>query len=160
MILVGFSTTNGFFSGLVRRFTKSKASHAFLAYEAMGIWWVLEADWNGIKTWPLSKFQKVNKIVALLAIKEIKPENLHKTIDLIGDSYDYGTLFGSIFPLIGKWFKKKWHNPFNSPKAMICSEVVVAALQECKFPGADSLISNDCTPEDVLEFLSKALATS
>lgn len=155
MNYVGFSTTNGLVSRLVRWFTKANVSHAFLIVELYGKGWYVGAEATGIVMMPIEKFQKNNMIKAVCKVPEMTDEDLSVVMESLGESYDYAGLLGGIFPQIGRWFKQKWKNPWANKKAMICSEFVTLALQEAEVKGAEDLDPTAVTPQDLKEFLLK-----
>jgi hypothetical protein len=153
MTYVGFSTTNGFFSRLLRWITKAKVSHAFLVTELHGTDWYIGAEAQGVVMMPMSRYQKRSIIKALDPLPELTDEGLVKVMQYLGEGYDYPGLLGGIFPVIGRWFKQKWKNPWDSSKTVICSELVTLALQEAGIKGADKLDPTAVTPQDLWDFL-------
>jgi len=154
MIYVGFSTTNFIVSRIIRRLTKSEVSHTFFAYLAFGRLWVLEAGFLGICIVPLDKFAKKNQIILLVPVKELNTEDLSSAMDRLGDAYDFGGLFGGIFPIIGHWLKRKWKNPWDNTKAMFCSELIVTTLQDAKFKGMEEFVAADTTPQELKDYFT------
>ena len=155
MISIAFSTQpKNLLSRLVRWFTKSKASHAFIIFEALGRAWILESGIKGIVVLPLDKFR--DQMVTVVRIPEMTDDHLSKVMDdNLGLDYDFTGLFGMGLTIIGLWFKTKCRNPLNNPRSMFCSEFVVLALQECSFPGADQLDAANTSPQDLLDFLTE-----
>lgn len=149
---VGFSTTNMIISRIVRWFTNSKCSHAFMVIDLYDKPWVLESGYFGIVLLPLDKFAKANKIVALVPV-DVPQINVVSAMEELGDAYDFGGLVGAMFPIVGRWFKARWNNPFNSSRAMFCSEFVVTALQHANFPGSDTLVPANTSPQNLMDFL-------
>jgi len=155
MNYVGFSTTNKIISRIIRWVTHSEVSHTFLAYQAFNRIWVLEAGFLGVSIVPLDKFKAKNNIVLMVPVRELSPDDLGAAMDQLGTAYDFGGLLGAIFPVIGHWFKRKWKNPWNNPKAMFCSELVVYSLQSAKFPGTEALVPADTSPQDLKDFFTE-----
>ena len=155
MNYVGFSTTNKLISRLIRWITRAEVSHTFLIVELYGQPWVAGAEFNGLVLMPVHKFQRNNTIKAVCKVPELTDKHLEKVMDSIGEAYDYGGLIGGIFPQIGRWLKQKWKNPWANPKAMICSEFVTMALQECKLKGAEGLDPVAVTPQELKDFLTE-----
>lgn len=154
---VAFSTPKHFnpVSWLVRKFTGSTASHAFFIYYDVDFCsdMVMEAHEVGFRIIPLAHFEKKNEILATFTPKTSIEEGLKKVaLEYLGTMYDYGGLFGGLVTMFGKWLKRKWHNPLQSSKAVFCSEAVVIALQESKYPGADGLEARDTTPQDLMNY--------
>lgn len=158
MIKLGFSTTNKILSRLVRWFTKSKVSHCFVIFEWLGEEWVLESEWAGIQIVPMSSFMaRQNIIVETIELPDVTMEDLKPALKDAGVPYDYSGLFGSIFPIIGHWFKMRWSNPWNNSKAMFCSEFIVKWFQEMGFEPANNLVPEDTTPDQLLKVLMEHL---
>jgi hypothetical protein len=157
---IGFSTPKKFnpVSWLVRKLTGSTASHAFFVYHDKD--WdadmVLEAHEFGFRLMTLALFEKSNEIVATFNPRSpIDAGVQFVALEYLGRAYDWGGLLGSAVLLLGRWLKRKWHNPWNSSKAVFCSEVVVIALQKSGYLGAPELVPHDTTPQDLLEFLTR-----
>lgn len=155
MIQIAFSTQpKNLLSRVIRWFTKSKVSHCFIVFEAFGHKWILESGIKGVVILPLDKFD--GEIRALVDIPELTPEALGNVMeDDLGRDYDFTGLAGMAINYIGRWFKAKWKNPLNASRSMFCSEFVVKALAESKFPGADQLDAADTSPQDLLDFLTE-----
>lgn len=163
-VYIGFSTPNWFnpVSWVVRKFTGSSVSHTWTMYfdDDLGIYVVLEAHELGFRIVPFERFEKYNKIVTLIDpvwpfhdLQNQNKDGLFFLAKLLGSMYDFPGLFGSAFVVLGKWLRLKWHNPFKGPRLMFCSEANTRALQVIKYPGADSLIPDDTSPQDLMEFL-------
>lgn len=156
-IRIGFSTvTNSLVSRLVRWLTKSRCSHAFFVYfdEDWQTDMVMEASDAGFREIPLATFQKQNTIVAMIAPLMPLDEGLKfVALTYLGTAFDYTGLLGIGPTLLGRWLKRKWHNPWNTAAAVFCSEAVVVAMKRVWYPGAASLIPSDTSPSDLLRFM-------
>ena len=73
----------------------------------------------------------------------------------LGEWYDFTCLFGTIFPILGRWLKAKWKNPFNNSRALFCSEAVTKVPQVSKYPRSEFLVPENTTPQDLLVFLTE-----
>lgn len=156
MISIGFSTTDKLLSRIIRKLTKSRVSHSFIMFDWLGKKWVLEAGFNGVGILPLERFlADGNIIVEVVDLPHVELEDLIPAMEDMGERYDFGGLLGGIVPLIGKWFKQKWHNPFNDTKALFCSEFIVYWLQDLAFEPAYNLVPEDVSPEELLKLLEK-----
>jgi hypothetical protein len=134
------------------------ASHAFFIYHDVD--WsadmVMEAHEVGFRLIPLAHFEKKNEIVASFVPKASLESGLREVaLTYLGTHYDFGGLIGSAFLLLGRWLKRKWHNPLQDARSVFCSEAVVIAMQKSKYPGADGLEARDTTPQDLLNFFEK-----
>lgn len=153
MIYVGFSTSNHFVSKAIEFFQQDNVSHAFLAFDMFGVRWVIEAGLPGVVLVPMSRWK--GKIVDLVPIhcSHTDDEVIRVAMEELGTPYDFGSLFGFIFTMVGKWFKLKVRNPLTSSGAMVCSELVAKVLQRVDYPGASALEPEQTTPSDLQMFL-------
>jgi hypothetical protein len=147
---IGFSTTSGWLSRMIRRITGSPVSHSFVVYHstAFGKDMVLEASGQGFRVMSWRRFDKENKLVAIYRLKVADPvahEALGKLADRLGDAYDTLSLFGY---LLRKWFRLE-RVPFDSRKKLICSEAVALFLGWCGMPFDDVSV---VTPKILLDF--------
>jgi hypothetical protein len=158
MVSIGFSTTNKLISNIIKFGTKSDVSHAFVLFDWLGERWVLEAGFNGIYTISYDSFVANGNIIKyVINLPYVKMEDLLPAFKQMGVKYDFGALIGSSVVLLGAWLKKKWNNPFNTPKAMMCSELIVTWLQQIKFDGAEKLKPANTPPSALLDFLKNKL---
>ena len=156
---VGFSTSKkSWVSRIIRWFTKSKTSHTFLVYYDQD--WsrdmIMESTEGGYKISPYSKYE--SEVVAVFTPKQSIEVGLAKSVDWLGEAYDYTGLIGMMWVEFGRWIKRKWHNPLHSSNAMFCSEAVVRVLQDSNYPGADQFDPTSTDPEMLLEFFEKEQA--
>jgi hypothetical protein len=156
---IGFSTqTNNIGSRVIRWFTKSRVSHAFLVYkdQEWGEDFVMEATDGGVKISALAKFSKHNDIIAIIEPKQSLEVGVKEAaINWLGNHFDYEGILGMMIVYIGHWFRLTWRNPFVSTTSAFCSEFVARVLQWSNYPGSEKLIPEDTAPEDLLEFLEK-----
>jgi len=156
---VGFSTPKMFnpVSWLVRKFTGSKASHAFFVYHDadFDMNMVMEAHELGFRLTPLKHFEKHNNILRL-----VSPKNpIDFGVKLVarrylGTMYDYASLFGMIVVMVGRWLKRKWKNPARSSKNVYCSEAVILAMKQS--PGYEKMdLDTESTPQDLYDWFEK-----
>lgn len=147
---VGFSTTGGWLSRIIRRITGSPVSHCFVVYHssAFGKDMVLEASGQGFRVMSWRRFDKENKLVAIYRLKvadELAHDALARLGDRLGDAYDTLSLFGY---LLRKWFRLK-RVPFDSRNKLVCSEAVALFLGWCGMPFDDVSV---VTPKILLDF--------
>jgi len=154
--LVGFSTSNELVSRLIRFFTKAKVSHTFLVIRAPFLEedLVIEAAWAGFRATTLRRFKKKNTVVALMKPAVPLDKGLRDALTWLGESYDFGGLFGMAFVLLGRWLRRKVRNPLHDSRAIFCSEANTLVLQASGYPGADVLDPTETSPADLLEFMS------
>ena len=156
MIRVGFSTdTSSIISAVVRWFTGSKTSHVWLLFDDtfFGLPMVLESADVGFRLIPYENFKaQHNTVLAVLDPPYPLDVGVREAAMWIGESYDYTGLVGSVFVLLGRWLKRKWRNPWASPKALFCTESVVRVMQASHYPGSETLDPTGTTPQDLLDF--------
>jgi hypothetical protein len=154
-VWVGFSTTNLWISRLIRFFTRSKASHAWLSYESneLNSIIVLEAHYT-FRALPYAFFKRQNTIVKEVEITKGDTSTMVAACaKFLGTDYDYTGIVGGLIVSLGNWLKKKWKNPWGNPKVQTCSEAVVRALVAGGYPEADKFDPESVSPQDLIEFL-------
>lgn len=162
-IVLGFSTPKAWnpVSWIVRKFTKSKASHAWVAYydPMLGIDVVAEAHEFGFRIIRYDKFISKNNIVAIFRLGYEPSAFMTKMSIWLGTMYDFAGLFGMAINIIGRYFGfKAWKNPFHSPDAVFCSESIVRVLQRLD-PDKYSILDPDNTsPQDLLDYMYTVVA--
>lgn len=156
---VGFSTPKHFnpVSWAVRKFTGSRASHAFFVYHDgdFDMEMVMEAHELGFRLTPLKHFERHNKIVKLAVPKNPIDIGLKAVANrYLGSMYDYAGLVGMAVVMFGRFLKRKWKNPFRGSKSVYCSESVIVAMKAS--PGYEKLdLDTDSSPQDLLEYFEK-----
>lgn len=159
MILIGFSTSRSWISAVIRWFTRSKVSHAFISYydpvyqEPM----VLEADSTGFRIITLARFNTSNQVVEMVPPKIDVSGSMAFIGQWLGTPYDWKSLFGEGLVMLLRRLGRRIRNPFTSSSKLICSESVVRLLQHAKYPGAETLIPDSTSPEDLLDFLKETV---
>ena len=156
-VKIGFSSGSRLSSRIIKFFTRSHISHAFLIIEDsfLGSDMVMEATPGGFRLITLSQFARTHDIVAVFDIPHSLEKGVRKSASWLGRKYDYLGVFGTAFVLLGRWMKLKWANPFNT-KAIYCSEAIVYILQVSNYPGALELDPASTTPADLYSFLKKS----
>jgi hypothetical protein len=151
VVHVGFSTTVGWLSRWVRRFTRSRVSHCMIVYrsDVFGQEMVLEACGLGFRMISWRRWDRANKLLALYRVN--LPDDdlrlaLHHLADRLGDSYDTVSLLGFA---VRQWFRLK-QVPFNSREKLVCSEALGLFLHWCGLPVGDI---GSLTPECLLRMV-------
>lgn len=157
---IGFSTPNWFnpVSLLIRKITRSRASHTFFVYwdKDFEMQMVMEAHELGFRLVPFERFEKHNTIVKLVVPKRPIDIGLRRVAqNFLASHYDYAGLVGMAVVRFGRWLKRKWNNPFKDSKHVFCSEAMTLAMQWS--PGYDDFTDDPSTvdPEDLLEYFEK-----
>jgi hypothetical protein len=153
-IRVGFSTTNAALSRLIRWFTRSPVSHAWVLYydAEFDCECVFEFSIGGGQIHTYEAFKKHNTIVHVWTPRVALGPGFRKAAPLLDRGYDYLGLLGMIWVQVGEWLKRKWRNPWGSPKRDFCSESVAHVLQSVPYPGWDHRAARSTSPEKLLEF--------
>lgn len=162
MTLIGFSTPNWFnpISWLVRKITKSRASHTWFLYydEDFQMFMVMEAHELGFRLLPYDRFMRENVIVSLWSTSEDLKDGLRWASRWLGSTYDFGGLFGMAKVLIGRILKRKWKNPTQSSNAMFCSEMAVTVLKRSQVKWVQELEPSEVSPQDLLDLFERQAA--
>jgi hypothetical protein len=146
---IGFSTTKGLLSRMIRAATGAPISHCFIVYPdaLFGGEMVLEASGSGFRVMAWRKFDRANKLVAVYRVK--RPEEtlragLLALAPRLGDAYDSLSLVGHLLRTIFSLRRVPW----NSRKKLVCSEAVALYLHRCGINvGRISVV----TPRDLFE---------
>jgi hypothetical protein len=150
-IHIGFSTTTGVLSRLIRWATGAPVSHCFLVYQCgvFGSEMVLEASGAGFRVMAWNKFERANKLIAVYRLHRPDPEllgGMSKLALRLGDAYDTLSLLGFLLFHLRRV-------PFNSRKKLVCSEAIALYLQSVGVPvGRVSVV----TPRDLFELAERA----
>jgi hypothetical protein len=145
MTAIGFSTTNGLISRLIRWWDKSSVSHAWILVEAFGGQYVMEAECRGFRLVSYAHFQETSRIVYVHELDDCvsTKEAVNRAAEWLGDSYDYRGLFKFLLRSLKFW------RGISTPKKMFCSEAVVRFAPEL-FPGVDP---EWATPKQLMQIL-------
>ena len=155
MVHVGFSTRKGFLSALVRLATKSDTSHAFMLIEIDGLPMVIEAEAAGFRMVTYERFTREgNQVVGLYAL-DVPNDSLRWFYEALGEKYDVSGLLGTVWVLVGRWFRLKWRNPFASSRGLFCSEAIALWLQAIGYENSDTLDPSATTPDDLMKFMGQ-----
>jgi len=158
MIRIGFSTPRrkSLISSFICWATKSRVSHVFFVYwdKDWDADFVLDVIETGFRIIPLAKYETINRIVEIvepqvpidIGVKEI-------ALNYLGTPYSFKGLLGVGIVQLGRWLKRKWSNPLHTSETLFCSQCAVLALQSSGYPKSSGLVPEDCTPQDVLDFL-------
>ena len=149
-IIVGFSTSTSVISRIIRWFTRSKASHSWVAFDCgeLGLRLIMHASVGGYKLNQWTKWRKDNQIVAMYICQEDLSDGLRKMAEQLDKPYDYWSV---IMLAPKRWFGKLYKNPVqDGDKRLHCSEALARLLQAHGF--AKDLDPESTTPENLLEF--------
>lgn len=152
---IGFSTSDAWYSRIIRRFTKSPVSHTFLLVEVLGRDLVFEEGPDGFHARTVENFSRGNRIVTIIEPKHPIDTGVEAAFVWLGQRYDYIGLFGMFFVMVARWFGRKIKNPMSSASSMFCSEANTRVLQLSGYPGAETLDPSSTSPADLMEFLSR-----
>jgi len=154
-VKIGFSTATGIISWVIRLFTGSKFSHTWLLIDEsyFGTPFVMEAESSGFQLVPYAVFAQGCTLIEVIDPVVPIDTAVKGAGQWLGEAYDYAGVFGTLWVLLGRWLKRKWHNPLHSSKTLFCSAANVLVLQAAGYPGATTLDPDDTTPKDLYEFL-------
>jgi len=151
---VGFSTSNAWYSRVIRWFTKAQCSHAFLISQALGVTVGIEEGTFGYGIRTLSNMETSGStIVQVLEAPVVLDDAVAQSFAWLGSRYDYQGLLGMSWVVLMRWLGKKVKNPLASSRSMFCSESVTRVLQLAKYPGADRLDPSATDPETLRKFM-------
>jgi len=153
--LLVFSTQKGsLLSWIIRKVLRSKCSHCCWLYHDwdLGLDMILEAGNDGFRLLPYHRFQQNNTVVRIINPKVSVDRALAFTTRWIGTPYDFKGLFGMAWVMLGRFLKRKWHNPFHSRSMVFCSESMARGLQHIEYPGFPKDNPETITPVQILEF--------
>lgn len=123
-VALGFSRTNNLPSKLIRWFTKSQVSHTYLRLYVPTFkrYFVLHADWDGVKFELAEKFDTENIVIKEYIINDKRLDDaIVKNLWYIGRRYDYVKLFNWAWAIMLKrWIVRKVKDPSADPKKLIC----------------------------------------
>jgi len=154
---IGFSTTKKWLSRLIRWFTKAPVSHSWILYFDVDFAqeMVLEATLEGVRIIPYEVFKQHNIIVKTFIPEIPLKQGFAKVGEKLGTLYDFAGLLGMLWVLLGRWFKRKFRNPWDNPQALFCSEFVAQVLRWSYYPGTEYWVPENMTPADLYQFLCR-----
>ena len=159
MVTVGFSTSSGLVSRLVRWVTRSKASHSWICLEVYGLSVIVHASLGGVRMLPRDRFEHGNTIVGEYRVKPDVSEGVNHTLSFLGEKYDYLGLFGFLkVELWKRWFHKKVRNPWASAKSLVCSELIVHLAHAGKIPEWEGFDPESVTPAELMAECERRLS--
>ena len=152
-----FSTTTNLISRIIRWFTDSPVSHCSLLYFDVdfGQEMVLESTLEGVRIIPYEVFKQHNNIVRVFIPETPLKQGFAKVGEKLGTFYDFAGLLGMLWVLLGRWFKRKFKNPWDNPQALFCSEFVAQVLRWSYYPGTEYWVPENMTPADLYRFLCR-----
>ncbi len=150
---IGFSTTTGPLSWLIRWATGTRVSHCFIVYRCgvFGSDMVLEASGSGFRVMAWSRFDRVNRLIAVYRLHrpdEALRGGMLRLAPRLGDAYDTLSLFGYLLRSVFSLRRV----PFNSRKKLVCSEAVALYLMSV---GVHVGRASVVTPRDLFELAQR-----
>lgn len=156
-MIIGFSTTNGLVSKIIRWATRSEASHSYVMFYVAGKPLVIHSTQKGVNCDCYAKFVKNNKIVAeykLLVPQEDEKQALAHAICLLDKKYDFLSIVGFAFVLLNRTFGRRVKNPFPNRSAYHCSEFALEEMRRAGLEDLDAFDRESTAPEDLIHCLS------
>lgn len=156
---IGFSTSNGLISRLIRKITGGETSHCFIVFTMEGSHYdptlVFESGNKGPAFVDFGEFIKSNRIIDLFDSKVDLIDPIEKYSKQLSKDYDFAGLVGGVVVQIGRALGKTWRNPFNT-KNLTCVELTLGILVDAKYPGIEQFSDYAVvTPQDLLDFFRK-----
>jgi len=133
-ITIGFSTSNRILSKIIRFITRSKVSHAWIAFDdtTLNMRMVLQAEAWGFEVRPWERWCHENTLVGeFIPVGNDLTQAFVFISKYLGTKYDYDSAaIVGFFDLLKKWFKVKFTiSPNENPSKLMCSEAVIRFLQ-------------------------------
>ncbi len=150
-INICFSTQTGPLSRVIRWFTRSPVSHAMITFRdaTLGKVMVMEATGRGFRMVPWAGWCLHNSMKARFALRvaeDVQLTALQNLAEKLGAEYDYISLLGFLWR---RW-RKRYDNPLDDAKRLICSEAVATFLGLCGLKMDDP---SSYTPNDLFVLL-------
>lgn len=149
-ITIGFSTTNGWRSRLIRWVTHSPCSHAWISFndDTLGLRLVMQAETWGFEVRPWSRWTKENiRVAEFSPIGPPLEESLRWIATFLGSQYDYKAAFLSG---IWRWVRRGIRSRFNDPGKLMCSEGLIRFLQHGQYNAVGGLDPELTPPKKAL----------
>lgn len=131
-IRIGFSTTNMWFSRLVRWFLGAQVSHSYVRFydPFLEMNLIVHADLPGVIIEDAVEFCKINTIIEEFEIEDDRlREILSMNLKFLRRKYDWWNILGWAWVIAFKrWVKKKIKNPVEDPKKLICVQYCLRFL--------------------------------
>ena len=156
-IIVGFSTTSGLPSALIRYATESKYSHTYLRICMRGQWFVLDSSSKGVRLTPWLRFKKANTVLdefEAIDYSEQTERALSETLGYLNNPYDWKGLFGQGIVIALSLTGIKTKNPFRDKYSFICTELVWNFANESSHTDVGVLDRETIRPQELYEVLS------
>lgn len=154
-VYVCLSTSDDLVSRIIRWFTKSRVSHAFFLYwdDKFQRWNTAGAMAPGFEIIAADRIFPANRVVAIYEPVDLNPI-MPDLDEWLSDMYNYPGLIGMALVEIGRWLKRKWHNPLTASNSLFCSQAVAQALILAKQPNFD-LDPTTTAPSDLDDFFQR-----
>lgn len=155
-----FSTSRGWLPWLIRLLTRSAVSHCGIGVTWLGVPVVIHADVGGVLVVPRIRWLESNTLVEEVVAPcggdgvALVEERLGRAVSMLHLPYDYVGLLGHLPVVFARWLRLRWRNPWQSPRRLVCSELVLRVCSECDV--FSELDPEDATPSDVLAAIRKA----
>ena len=154
-VYIGFTSSPGWLSRLIREFEHADVSHTFLAWPDpnFDVWMTLGAEPNGVIQQPLSRFTKEdNPELWLLSGPDLWP-GIITLLDVINTPYGYATLLGmSVVEAEEHLFHRAGDNPIKRG-SVICSEYVSLVLRMSGYQVCPDKSPESIDPGDIKSWL-------
>jgi hypothetical protein len=127
-VTIGFSTTDKLASRLIRAWTRSKVSHAWVVVPLLEQPFVIGAEWQGFIAMPYDKFVKQNKVLHEHQY-EVPMAHVIELLTWLSTPYDFLAILKHVLRPLFSWRKA-------TPQYLMCAEAVCRFAPEL-FVGID-----------------------
>jgi hypothetical protein len=160
-LMIGFSTSDHWYSKVILWFTNSKISHTFLAIDLFGARLIIGAEAWGLDWRTKARFEKDNtiKLVVKPIALPVEPSFAWLIRTYAGAAYDWGSAgatgvkskFRIIWKYIAGWFKK-----WPKEDALMCEEVSTKLLQHAGFNSVEKVDASTTSAEALMQIILKS----
>lgn len=165
MLTLCFTRSDTWPSRAIRWFTRAQVSHSLIGFEFEGAQFFLHASVGGVQVSPRAKFLAKNTLVAEYEIVPDVSVGFRAALARLNEHYDYLSIVGwGAVILLWRWLKVRAHNPWQSPTAMVCTELVLQLDMEAGKPGArvpewQGLDPEATSPQELLDLMAVKLGS-
>ena len=134
MTKIVFTASDTLFGKLIRWFTRSQVSHAFIEFTSnrWGGQWVVESSLTGVRIVPAVRAR--HNIVCEYECKFDTAEAFKKVGGIVAERYDFAGIFVFVWvKILWRWARYKFKKPLNATKGQVCSEFVTRFLNASPF---------------------------
>lgn len=133
-VRVGFSTTNGWYSRIIRWFINAQVSHTYIRIydDYLDAPLIIHADIPGVIVEHGDIFDRDNIVIEEFEINDNRlRDGIRKNLRHLKKRYNWWDIFHLALVLKSRrYFKKKLQDPLQDPKKLICVDFVARTLND------------------------------